>query len=64
VGCLFALFIVSVAVKKLLSLNRSHLLIFYFYVYYSRRSIKKDVAVIYVRECFSFVFVFFPLGVL
>ena len=35
--------------KKLLSLIRSHLFIFYFH--YSRRQIQKDIATIYVREC-------------
>ena len=60
VGCLLALFIVPFAVQKLLSLNRPHLFIFYFYFYYSRRWIEKDVAVIYVRECFTYGFFFFP----
>ena len=37
VGCLFVLFMVSFAVKKLLSLIRSYLFIFVFYFHYSRR---------------------------
>ena len=45
---------VSFAVKKLLSLARSHLFSFSFYSYYSRRWMKKDLAVIYVKECSMF----------
>ena len=40
--------------KKLLSLIRSHLFIFYFH--YSRRQIQKDIATIYVRECSTLFF--------
>ena len=47
-GCLFTLFMTSLAVKKLLSLIRSHLFLF-FYFYYSRRWIKQDLTEIYVR---------------
>ena len=51
---LFVLFMVSFAVQKLLSLIRSHLLIFVFSfisVGGGSKKIKKDLAVIYVREC-------------
>ena len=54
-GCLFVMFMVSFAVQKLLSLVRSHLFIC-FYFHYSRRWFKKDLAVVYVKECFSYVF--------
>ena len=53
-GCLFTLLIVSFVVQKLLILIRSHLFIF--------ASISiilggvEDPAVIYVRECFAYVF--------
>ena len=53
-GCLFILFMVSFAVQKLLSFIRSHFIFFYFH--YSRRWVKKDLAVIYVVECSSYVF--------
>ena len=43
-GCLFALLIVSFAVRKLLSLIRSHLFIFVM-------TGQKNIAVIYVKEC-------------
>ena len=49
-GCLFVLFMVSFAVQKLLSLIKSHLSIFVF-ICYSRRWVKKDLAVVYVKEC-------------
>ena len=48
-GCLFILFIVSFAVQNLLSLSR--FVYFCFCFHYSRRCIKKDVAMIYAREC-------------
>ena len=54
-GCLFTLLIVSFAVQKLLSLIRSHLFAFIFYLHYSRRWIIEDPAVIYVGECFAYV---------
>ena len=53
-GCLFVLFMVSFAVQKLLSVIRSHLFIFNFH--FSRRWVKKDLAVIYVIECSAYVF--------
>ena len=52
--CLFTLLIVSFTVQKLLSLVRSHLFCFYFH--YSRRWAIEDLALIYVIECFSYVF--------
>ena len=58
-GCLFILFIVSFAVQKLLSFITSHLFIYlfiYFYFHYSRRLVQIDLAVIYVKECSSYVF--------
>ena len=60
VGCLF-FFIVSFAVQKLLNLIMSHWFIFAFYFRYSRRWIKQDIAVIYVKKVF---YLCFPLGVL
>ena len=60
-GCLFTLFMVSFAVQKLLSLIRSHLFIFFIYFHYCRRWVIEDLAVIYVKECFVYVF---PVSVL
>ena len=57
VGCLFVLFMVSFAVQKL-SLIRSHLFIFVFiFITLGGWSfwIQKDIAVIYVKECFACV---------
>ena len=54
-GCLFILFMISF-VQKILSFIRSHLFIFVFYFHYSRIQGKKDLAVIYVRECSVFSF--------
>ena len=54
-GYLFTLLIVSFVVQKLLSLIRSHLLIFCFYFQYSGRWVIEDTAVIYVGECFAYV---------
>ena len=57
VGCLFSLFIVvSFAIQKLLSLIRSHLFYFCFYVHYSRRPVQKDISAIYVKQCSAYVF--------
>ena len=42
-GCLFTLLIVSFAVQKLLSLIRSHLFAFVFYLHYSRRWVIEDL---------------------
>ena len=56
-GCLFILFMVSFAVQKLFSFIRSDLFfLFCFYFHFSRRWIKKDLAVIYVIECSAYVF--------
>ena len=54
-GCLFTLLIVSFLVQKLLSLIRS-ICLFCFHFHYSGRWIIEDLAVIYVRECFAYVF--------
>ena len=54
VGCLFSLFMIFFTVQMQLSLTRSHLFCFCFY--YSRRWIRKDIDVIYVKECSSCVF--------
>jgi len=54
-GCLFTLLIVSFVVQKLLSLIRSHLFIFCFYIQYSGRWVIEDPAVIYVGKCFAYV---------
>ena len=50
-GCRFVLFMVSFAVQKLLIT----FVYFCFYFRYSRRWVKKDLAVVYVKECFSYV---------
>ena len=52
-GCLLVLFMVSFAVQKLLSLIRFHLFVFVLIFYYSRSWVKKDVAVIYVKDCWT-----------
>ena len=54
-GCLFMLLIVSFAVQKLLSLVRSPLFTFVFF-HYSRRWVIEDLALIYVIECSTYVF--------
>ena len=59
-GCLFILFMVSFAVQKLLSFNRSHLFIFVFISVTLEGGSKKDLAVIYVKV----FFLCFPLRVL
>ena len=56
VGCLFILFMVSFAVQKVLSLIRSHLLIFVFISITLGDRSKKDISVIYVREYSAYVF--------
>ena len=53
-GCLCVLFIISFAVQKLLSFIGSHLFIFVF-ISLGGGS-KKDLVVIYVKECSSYVF--------
>ena len=55
-GCLFTLLIVSFVVQKLLNLIRSHLFIFALCFHCSRRWVIEDPAVIYVTECFAYVF--------
>ena len=54
-GCLFPLLIVSFVVQKLLILIRSPFY-FCFYFHYSGRWVIEDPPVIYVRECFAYVF--------
>ena len=51
VSCLFILLMVSFAVQKLLSLIRSHCLFLFLF-----SLLKKDLAVVYVKECLSYVF--------
>ena len=53
-GGILVLFMVSFAVQKLLSLIRSHL--FRFYFHHSGKYVKKDLTMVYVKECFSYVF--------
>ena len=59
-GCLFVLFVVSFAVQKLLRFIRSHLFIFVFISITLGGGSKKNLAVIYVKECSSC----FPLRIL
>ena len=47
---------VSFAMQRLLSLIRSHLFIFAFISFTLWRQIQKNVAVIYVKECSTYVF--------
>ena len=54
-GCLFVLFMVSFDVQKILSLIRPHLFIFVFISISLGGGSKKDLAVIYVKECSSYV---------
>ena len=56
VGCLFILSMVSFAVKKLLSLSRSHLFIFVFISTALGDRSKNNISAIYVKECFVYVF--------
>ena len=53
-GLCLHFFMVSFSVQKLVSLIRSHLLIFFYY-HYSRGWIKEDIAVINVKECPAYV---------
>ena len=55
-GCLFILLIASFIVQKLLSFIRSHLFIFAFISITLRRWVIEDPALIYIRECFAYVF--------
>ena len=52
-GCLFILLVVSFAVKNLFRLIRSNLFIFVLISF--RRWIKK-IAIIYVKECSTYIF--------
>ena len=55
-GCLFTLLIVSFGVQKLLSSVRPHLFTsIYFYFCYSRRWVKEDLTMMYVKECTTYV---------
>ena len=54
-GCLFTLLIVSFIVQKLLSFIRSHLFIFAF-ISTTLGGGSENPAVIFVRECFAYVF--------
>ena len=54
--CIFVLFMVSFAVQKLLSLIRSYLFIFVFIFITLEGVYQGDLAVIYVKECFVYVF--------
>ena len=55
-ACLFTLLIASFIVQKLLSLFRSHLIIFAFISNTLRGWVIEDSAVFYVGECFAYVF--------
>ena len=55
-SCLFTFIIVSFIVQKLLSLVRSHLFIFAFISIILGRWVIEDLAVIYNRVCFAYVF--------
>ena len=55
-GCPFTLPIVSFAVQKLLSLIRSHLFTFVFISITLKKRVIEDLAVVYVRERFAYVF--------
>ena len=54
-GCPFTLSVVSFVVQKFLSLIRSQLFIF---VFISRSWVKKNIAVIYVKEYFALLLLF------
>ena len=53
-SCLFTLLIVSFTVQKLLSFVP--FVCFCLYFHYSRKWVIEDASVIYVRECFAYVF--------
>ena len=55
-GHLFILLTVSLAVQKLLSLIKSHLFTFFVCFHYSKGWVKKDLAVVYVKEDTTYVF--------
>ena len=54
-GYLIVLFVVSFALQKLLSFIRSHLFTFVFISISLGGGSKKNLAVIYVKECSSYV---------
>ena len=53
--CLFILFMVSFAMKKLVSLIRSHLFVLGFFLLLPWETDQRKIAMIYVRECFAYV---------
>ena len=53
-GCLFTLLTVSFIIQKLFKFNWVPFV--YFYFHYSGRWVIEELAVIYVRECSSYVF--------
>ena len=55
-GYLFALFMISFAVQKLLNLTRSHVFIFVFIFIYLWRWVKNNIATFYITECSAYVF--------
>ena len=56
IGCLFALFMVSFAVQKLLSLIRTHLFIFALFPLPGKTDPKEIFPNIYVKECTAYTF--------
>jgi len=59
-GCLFSLLMVPLSVQKLLSLIRSYLFIFIFFIL--RDGSKKNPAAIYVEECSSYILLLSFIG--
>ena len=55
-GCLFILLTISSAMQKILSLIKSHLFIFVFILITLGGRLKKDPAMIYVKDCSAYVF--------
>ena len=55
-GCLFILLMISLAVQKLLSLIKFHLLIFAFVSFALANRSPKSIAMVYVKECSAYVF--------
>ena len=55
VGCLFVLFVVYFVVQKLLSLIRSHLLIFVF-IFNTLGGGSKKILLQFMSDCFAYVF--------
>ena len=56
VSCLFILSMVHFAVQKILSFIRSHLFIFALISFALGDRYKKNIAMIYIRECSAYVF--------